>query len=142
MTASGCNPSETSSDPVCDNTIRIWDSLSGKAEGSPLRHDNVTQVILSTDGDFILSVSAEKVQVWDVERQTLVTPAINLQPVFSHTSSTRFASFHPDGFSFATASGNRHAILKDIFTGKAIGSPLYHQAAFTSPCSARMARDC
>jgi WD40 repeat protein len=78
-----------------DNTVRIWDALSGAEVLPPLRgHDNtISSVSFSPDSTRIVSGSHDNsIRVWDA-----VSGAVVLPPLQGHQDSIISVVFSPDG---------------------------------------------
>ncbi|KAF8429069.1 vegetative incompatibility protein HET-E-1 [Tirmania nivea] len=100
-----------------DNTVRLWDRLSGKACGVLNGHTNlVKSVVFSPDGKLVASASNDKtVRLWD----TLSGKACGV--LEGHTNWVKSVVFSPDGKLVASASHDKTVRLWDTLSGKACG---------------------
>ncbi len=96
-----------------DNTIRLWETKTGKELGVLRGHEAaIVSAFFSPDGQRIIGASADKtVRGWDVasRKETLVMKG--------HSEAITAASLSPDGLRVVTASADRTARLWDA-TGR------------------------
>ena len=89
-----------------DNTIRLWETSSGKSIGEPLRgHDNeLTSVAFSPDGSVLASSSMgdKTIRLWDVS----TCQAIG-EPLPGHEGGVNHLTFSPDGSVLASGSDDK-----------------------------------
>jgi WD40 repeat protein len=81
----------------CDNTIQIWDAITGNAVGQPLKGhtDSELSVVYSPDGQHIVSRSDnDTIQIWDAKtgnaagvplEGTLIMCSVQLTPLMGST---------------------------------------------------------
>jgi WD40 repeat protein len=122
-----------------DGTVRLWDTATGAAHGSPLRATGpVLAVAFSPDGRTLLSGSLDGgAQLWDV------ADGRQRGPVLRHRGAVRAVAFSADGRLVATGGtaaepdpetgGVRRrggeARLWDARSGRSLGEPLAHPGA-------------
>jgi WD40 repeat protein len=116
-----------------DGTARIWDVVTGKAIGKPLRHEGrVNSASFSPDGSKIVTASEDHTaRVWDANTGKAIGEPLQ------HEDHVNLATFSPDGSKIVTASGDHRARIWDVATGKPLGEPLRHEdvvrSAYFSP---------
>jgi WD40 repeat protein len=106
-----------------DQTVRIWDSATGKLLTSRPEHQaEVTSAAFSPDGTRVVSASYDQTaQVWDaVTGEPITTP-------LQHQDAVLGAAFGPDGTRVITASQDNTARIWDAATGTPRTGPLLHQ---------------
>jgi dipeptidyl aminopeptidase/acylaminoacyl peptidase len=111
-----------------DYTARLWDALSGKPIGEPMRHEGgviagaVTSAQFSPDGQRVVTTSADKTaRLWD---------ALSGRPLgepMRHDTGVDSAQFSPDGQRVLTGSADA-ARVWDAASGGQIGEPMRHKA--------------
>ena len=105
-----------------DKTARIWDAATGKAVGSPLRHQAIVwSAVFSGDDTRIVTVSADVAKIFDT------ATGQSIGETLKHGGSIKSAVFSGDGTRIVTASSDNTAQIWDAATGKAMGDPLKHQ---------------
>ena len=78
-----------------DETIRVWDAVTGAAVGEPLQGhtDWVRSIAYSPDTGHIISASDDKtIRIWDAE----TGPAVG-KPLTGHSGSVSSIAYSPDG---------------------------------------------
>jgi hypothetical protein len=111
-----------------DKRARLWDALSGKPIGEPMRHeDTVTSAQFSPDGQWVVTASAdETARLWDaLSGKRAGGPMRHGDAVYS-------AQFSSNSQRVVTASGDKTVRLWDALSGKPIGEPMQHGDMVTS----------
>ena len=106
-----------------DETIRIWDAVSGAAVGEPLRGhtDGVRSVAVSPDGKHIISGSYDNtVRIWDA-----VSGAAVRGPLRGHPRPVLSAAVSPDGKHIVSGSDDNTSRVSD-FSGTLIDGVTQH----------------
>jgi WD40 repeat protein len=101
-----------------DETIRIWDSDTGKMVLGPLRGhtDYLYNTVFSPDGRCILSASRDgTIRVWNSQSGDMV-----LGPLGGHTSGVRFAIFSTDRHHILSCSRDSTIFIRDSDTGERV----------------------
>ncbi len=102
-------------------TAQIWDSKTGEALGSPMKHEHgLTHASFSPDGQRVVTTCAEAVRIWDANGGQPVTP------IMKHLSLVRHAAFSPDGRWMVSASHDGNAMVWDADSGELVVPPLAH----------------
>lgn len=104
--ASDCNHLVTA---TRDNIIRLWNILEKRAIGKPIYspNDKVESLSVSPNGQYIVSISAYTLRLWDtLDHQDTATLGNVLQ---GHHGEIKAVVFSPDGYIF---SGGRDASLR------------------------------
>jgi WD40 repeat protein len=107
-----------------DNTVRIWNSKSGKSERTLTGHTaGVYSVNFSPDGRLLASAGADNtVRIWNAETATL------LRTLSGHTDAVRSVNFSPDGRLLASASQDNTVRLWDAETATLLRTLSGHTA--------------
>lgn len=105
-----------------DGHGRIWEVVSGRLIGKPLRHDNwVRAVAFAPDNKRVLTGSHDlSARLWDIETGNPLTPALR------HSAGIVAVAISPDGKKGLTGSSDRTARLWNLDTGEPIGPPMKH----------------
>jgi tetratricopeptide (TPR) repeat protein len=105
-----------------DQTLRIWDGLTGMSVTAPLFHSgSVLGAAFSPNGRAVVSWGlAPFAIVWDAETGERLRAPLN------HAAAIQWAEFSPDGRFIVTASTDKSARLWDASNGEAISVPLQH----------------
>ncbi|MBQ9187283.1 MAG: WD40 repeat domain-containing protein [Prevotella sp.] len=105
-----------------DNSIRIWDSKSGRQIGNPLKGHTgrVNSASFSPDGKLVVSASDDNtIRLWDFKTGRQIG-----NPLKGHTGRVNSASFSPDGKHIVSSSNDSTIRIWDSKSGKQIGNPL------------------
>lgn len=115
-----------------DNTVRVWDALSGtEVLSSPFRGHSgaVISVAFSPDSSSIVSGSMdETVRIWNVKSGTEVLP-----PLLGHGDMVNSVAFSPDGNRIVSGSDDATVRVWNVESGTEVLSPLLgHEGAVNS----------
>jgi tetratricopeptide (TPR) repeat protein len=101
---------------------RLWDVLTGKPVGPPLRHQRVVMAVaFSPDGRTALTGSRDgTARLWEAATGKELR-------VFKHPDGVLAVAFSPDGRRVLTGGEDRTARLWDVQTGRAVGVPFHHE---------------
>ncbi|KJA24886.1 hypothetical protein HYPSUDRAFT_452805, partial [Hypholoma sublateritium FD-334 SS-4] len=106
-----------------DDTIRVWNSKTGKQVGMPAtggHTDWVNSVAFSPNGKNVVSGSDDRtVRIWDSETGKQVG-----QPFVGHTGYVNAVAFSPDGTHVLSGSADDTIRSWDLKTGKQAGEPM------------------
>jgi eukaryotic-like serine/threonine-protein kinase len=98
---------------ACDDGLaRIWDAVTGRPLGEPMRHAQpVTEVAFGPDGSRLLTASEDgRVRIWDAITGQPLGPGV------VHADGPVEATFGPDGLSFLTMGPDGCVRLWDAMT--------------------------
>jgi len=111
-----------------DQTVKIWDSVTGKELFSLKGHDGpVTSVAFSPDGQRLASASSDRmVKIWDS------ATGKELFALKGHTDLVTSVAFSPDGQRLASASWDKTVKIWDSASGKELFTLKGHAAGVTS----------
>lgn len=105
-----------------DNTLRIWDAISGKAVTPPLRghKSSILSVAFSRDGKRIVSGSKDNtLRLWDANTGKAIG-----KPIQGHDSWVNSVVFSPDGKFILSGSLDNTLRLWDVNSRQQVGVPL------------------
>lgn len=110
---------------ISEDSARVWDSVTGKAVGEPLRHDGrVRSAAFSPDGQRVVTASEDgTARVWDMATGRPVGEPLR------HDGWVLSAAFSPDGQRVVTGSADGTAGLWDVVTSTADEAEELAQAA-------------
>jgi eukaryotic-like serine/threonine-protein kinase len=105
-----------------DGVAQIWDTLTGRPIGPPLRHgDQVLSVASSPDERLILTGGSDgKVRFWDAATGRPVGPTL------PHGDAVLSVAFSPDGRLVLTLGRDCKLRLWDTASGRPVGQPMRH----------------
>ncbi len=104
-----------------DNTVRIWDMLTGRMEAVLRGHSRPVQsCAFSPDGRQVVSTAQEgQIKLWDIfDSQLVRAPQGRL--LAGHTDAVLAARFSPDGSRIVTASRDHTARVYDATNGETL----------------------
>jgi eukaryotic-like serine/threonine-protein kinase len=94
-----------------DNTVRLWDPVSGQPYGEPFRHTGpLEEMAFNADGTRILTTASRSARLWDVATGRPIGGP------YAHASSVRGASISPDGSRIVTAAADGLARFWSVAT--------------------------
>lgn len=98
-----------------DQTVRLWNGLTGAALGRPLEHAGIVRSIeFGPEGRRLLTAAEDRtVRIWDIRSGRLV-----MEPI-RHAAEVWSARFSPDGQRVVTASSDRICGIWDVRPGAA-----------------------
>ena len=102
-----------------DNTLRIWNAITGEQIGEPLigHKGGVRSVVFSPDGSLIASSSEDNsIRIWDSNTRQQIG-----EPLNGHAAEVYSVSFSPDGKKLVSASLDNTIGIWDTYTGTQIG---------------------
>jgi WD40 repeat protein len=104
------SPDETKLATVAGNAAQVWDTGSGRAITTPLRHDGIVRRTLFTpDGRKLLTASEDgTARLWDPETGHPVSE------VLRHDGGVKSAAFTPDGARVVTCSSDKAVRVWEI----------------------------
>ncbi|OUL34278.1 hypothetical protein BV372_14260 [Nostoc sp. T09] len=99
-----------------DNTLKLWDTSTGKEIKTLIGHTNsVNDISFSPNGKMLASASDDNtLKLWDT------STGKEIKTLIGHTNSVKGVSFSPDGKMLATASSDNMVKLWNTSTGKEI----------------------
>lgn len=104
-----------------DNTIRLWNTVTGKPIGKPWQghNDAVFTLDFTPDGSKVVSGSRDNtIRLWDIKTGKSIG-----RPWRGHSDVVRSLDFSPDGTKVVSGSWDNTIRLWDPETGKSIGGP-------------------
>ena len=105
-----------------DNTLRIWDVLTGEPIGQPFikKYHYINSISCNVNGKHVVSGSIDNtVIIWDIN-----TGKPLREPLQKHSDRVTCVSYSPDGKQIISGSWDESLIIWDANTGKPIGRPL------------------
>ena len=108
--------------------IEIWDAISGKPIGAPIRQD-ADRIVFGADGKTLLTMTRQDtVRLWDATAGRAIGPPVEHVIAASPDSKTFLKTLPTDPEMDASDDGGRVAQLVDGASGKHLGRPLRHEA--------------
>jgi WD40 repeat protein len=106
-----------------DHTAQVWDVMTGKPVGQPMRHDDIIfGASFSPNGKWIVTASNDKTaRLWDARTGTALGKPMR------HDGCVWSASFSPDSKRIVTASSDKTARIWDVQTSEPVGQPMRHK---------------
>ncbi|MES2466494.1 MAG: WD40 repeat domain-containing protein [Verrucomicrobiota bacterium] len=113
-----------------DNSLRVWDAVTGLVLGEPIRHPGrLAGATYSPDGTrFLTAVDNQTVIIRDAATGHAVGEAMH------HGSRVISATFSLDGTRIVTAGGDNNARIWEAATGRVIGKAMNHPGLEAIPC--------
>ena len=102
-----------------NQTVRVWNTVTGKPELVLQHPESVSRAVFSPDGQRIATVARDATRLWNARTgRPIGSPMKQVVP--------KDAVFSPDGTRLATWSGFRNAQLWNALTAQPLGLPLQH----------------
>jgi WD40 repeat protein len=103
-----------------DNTVRLWDGLTGKFTGSVLRHFASVKTVAFQPGGNLLATGSNdrKGRIWNVQTGQLAAP------ILLHQNHVNHVGFSPNGKRLVTCGADGNVRIWDVATGLPLSEAL------------------
>jgi WD40 repeat protein/tRNA A-37 threonylcarbamoyl transferase component Bud32 len=102
------------------DTVKLWDSQTGREIGTFGERGQITTIAFSPDGKYLVSGSNNNIKIWNLQTREQV------HSLEGHTGEITHVAFSPDGMILASSSRDHTIKLWDYTTGKNIGTLAKH----------------
>jgi WD40 repeat protein len=110
-----------------DQSVRVWDGITGSPKGEPIKHDGAVEAaLLSPNGQLIATVIGKRLLIWEIGmRQRLVH-------TFEHNQRVTCTRFSPDGYVVFAGTQDGQVVGHNILTGETVGESIKEDSAIVS----------